>query len=91
MSGEGGGKITPTTTTHLRQGSYEQVQISLTNRRICAVDSFPLVNDCDLLAGFSNFPPTPLPSDALDEGIFSSYRVQRWYEKTSYNLVKVAL
>jgi len=27
-----------------------------------------LVNDCDLLAGFSDFLPTLLPSDALNEG-----------------------
>jgi len=39
------------------------------------------VNDCDLLAGFSDS-PTPLPFDAVSEGDPSSCRVHIWSGKT---------
>jgi len=45
----------------------------------CAVKSCPLVNDCDLLAGFSDF---YLPLTQLMPSLPSSYRVYICYGKT---------
>jgi len=45
----------------------------------CAVKCCPLVNDCDLLAGFSNFYS---PLFHATTSIFSSYRVHIWYGKS---------
>jgi len=48
----------------------------------CAVESCPLVNDCDLLTGFSDF-YLPLSHLTLSmSGISSSYRVHIWCGKT---------
>jgi len=61
------------------------VNISLTRNAMkrsfpcCSVKSCSLVNDCDLLAGFSDF---YLPLSHLMPSIFSSYRVHIWHGKT---------
>jgi len=64
---------------------HADVKISLTQNAMkhsfpcCAVKSCPLVNDCDLLAKFSDF---YLPLSHLTPSMSSSCRVHIWYDKT---------
>jgi len=65
------------------RGRFLQVRWP-SQQRHCAVKSYPLVNDCDLLAGFSDF---CIPFSYLTPSVMevpSSYRVHKiiWYRKT---------
>jgi len=70
------------------QLKIQEAQLSLKNRqmlvhaRCCAIKSCSLVNDCDLLAGFSDiYLPTSHSMPSM-RGIPSSYLVHIWWGKT---------
>jgi len=51
-------------------------------RRCCAINNCPVVNDCDLLTGFSDFYLPISHFTPSMRGIPSSYRVHIWYGTT---------